>query len=43
MIHSYIEKRRGKKEIKLTWEEKGESKEARAIKPVMKSLNENGC
>ena len=43
MIHSYIEKRRGKKEIKLTWEEKGESKEARAIKPVMKSLNKNGC
>jgi len=38
---SYVEKTKGRKEIKLTWRRKGESKEKRAIKLIIKSLSEN--
>ena len=35
-------KRRGRKEIEVTWRRIGKVKGERAIKPVIKSLSENG-
>ena len=39
---SYKEKRRGRREIEVTRSRKGRVKRERAIKPVIKSLSENG-
>ena len=39
---SYIEKRRGRREIEMFRKRKGRVKREKAIKPVIKSLNENG-
>ena len=39
---SFINKRRGRKEIEVTRRRKGRVKKERAIKPVIKSLSENG-
>ena len=41
-IQSYIEKRRGRKEIEVTWGRKGRVKSERAVKPVITLLSENG-
>jgi len=38
----YIEKRRGRREIEMFRKRKGRVKREKAIKPVIKSLNENG-
>ena len=40
-IQSHVEKIRGRKEIEVTWRRKGRVKGERAIKSVIKSLNEN--
>ena len=39
---SYTEKRRGRRETEVTWEENGASKGERAIKSVITPLSENG-
>ena len=39
---SYIEKRRGREEIEVTWGRKADSKGERAIKPVITPLSKNG-
>ena len=39
---SYIKKRKGWTVIEVTWRRKGRVKKERAIKPVIKSLSENG-
>ena len=41
-IQSYTEKRKGREEIKVTWERKGRVKSERAVKPVITLLSENG-
>ena len=40
--HSYMEKKRGTKEIEVTRRRRGESKGERAIKPVITPLSEHG-
>ena len=39
---NWVEKRRGREEIEVTWGEKGESKGERVIKPVITILSKNG-
>ena len=41
-IQSWVEKRRGREEIEVTWGRKRSEKRERAIKPVITVLSKNG-
>jgi len=40
--HSWVEKRRRREKIEVSWRRKGESKGERPIKPVSTLLSKNG-
>ena len=41
-IQSWVEKRRGREEVEMTWGRKHSQKRERAIKPVITLLSKNG-